>query len=113
MKDIHNGALCTRKHAAKEVKPRVPTVAQWAKNLTAAPPPPHPEVLKDPVVAIVQVTAIAWIQSLAQELPYAKSAAIKQKQQQKDVKPTHAQANCPSSPTKPKPEWKTLSIKMY
>ena len=40
----------------------VPAVAQWVKNPTAAAP----------------VTDEAWIQSLAQELPYARSAAKKE-----------------------------------
>ena len=47
----------------KHSVPRVPTVVQWIKNLTAA----------------AQVTAEARVQSLAQELPYALGAAFKKK----------------------------------
>ena len=39
-------------------------MAQWVKNLTA----------------VAQVDAEVWVQSLAQELPYATGTAIKNKQ---------------------------------
>ena len=55
-------------------------MAQWVKNLTAAtliPSLAHWD--KGLVIAavVVQVRVAAWVQSLAQELPYAMDAAIK------------------------------------
>ena len=44
----------------------MPGPVQWVKGSGVA-------------AAVVQVTAAAWIQSLAQELPYATGAAIKKK----------------------------------
>ena len=40
-------------------------------------------VLKDLVIATVEVTAAAWIQLLAWELPYVVGAAIKKKKKKK------------------------------
>ena len=45
---------------------RVPTVVQWVKGSGFA-------------SAVLQVTAMAWSQSLARELPYAMGVAIKKK----------------------------------
>ena len=54
---------------------RVPTVVQWVKGSGI-------------VTAMAQVTAAAQIQSLAQELPYALGAALKNKtMQQKKPEP--------------------------
>ena len=66
-------------------------MAQWVKNLTAVAgvttevqvqsPGPDRQIKGSGIAAaVVQVTASAWIQSLAQELPYAMvDAAIKKK----------------------------------
>ena len=45
-------------------KREVPVVMQWVKGSRVA-------------TAVVQFAAVAWIQSLAQELPYAAGAAVK------------------------------------
>ena len=69
-------------------------MAQWVKNLTAEAQvtaevqdssQPQCSGLKDPRVATaaVQVVAVALIQFLAWELPYATSAAIKKKKKKK------------------------------
>ena len=42
-------------------------------------------VLKDLVIATVEVTAAAWIQLLAWELPYVVGAAIKKKKKEPRV----------------------------
>ena len=65
----------------------------WVKDLTAVAwvaveaqvrSPAWYSGLKDPgLPSEAQVTAAAWIQSLAQELPYAVSAAIKKKKRMK------------------------------
>ena len=58
-------------------------MAQWVKNPTAAshvgkiPCPVQWVKGSDVASAVVQVTAVAWIQSLTWELLYAEGAAIK------------------------------------
>ena len=52
----------------------VPAVVQWVKNSTA----------------VARITAVAQIQSLARELPYAVGAAIKEKKEKKKKKKGHS-----------------------
>ena len=49
----------------------IPSLAQWVKGYSVA-------------IAMVQVAAMAQIQSLAQELPCAMGAAIKKKKSKKN-----------------------------
>ena len=67
----------------------VPAALQWVKNPTAAAwvtaqmqvqSPAQQSGLKD----LAQVKAVAWIQSLTWELPYAVSVAIKKKKKKKN-----------------------------
>ena len=62
-------------------------MAQWVKNPTV----------------VAQVTAVAQIQSLAQELPYAASAAMKRKGRRKEGR-TYFQLKIPTSKTPKKTE---------
>ena len=65
----------------------VPAVVQWVKNLTAAAWVPGEVQVQFPIpvqwangssiaTAAAQVTAVAWIQFLARELPYAMGLAV-------------------------------------
>ena len=73
------GSARERNHYLKRESLGVPTVVQWVKNPTAA-----VQITAEEVTVLAQwakgsgiIAAVAWIQSLAQELLYAVGVAVK------------------------------------
>ena len=64
---------------------RNPTTAVWVTVKALVQSPAQRNELKDPVLSQLQRKSQAWIQSLAQELPYALGVTIKLKKKKKDT----------------------------
>ena len=64
---------------------RNPTTAVWVTVKALVQSPAQRNELKDPVLSQLQRKSQAWIQSLAQELPYALGVTIKLKKKKKTL----------------------------